>query len=1059
MKKLALFLVLCLMVQCFGLPAFAEEYVPAESVETVEEAPAAEPVPEVKEAPAAEPVPEVKEAPAAEPVPEAEEKPAAVTPSEEKQEEPSQDQSPAEEPAENPAEEKEAAPAGEPSEENEEEEKKESEGQTGEVPQVNDDEKTAEEIPGEVKEETEEEPAKELTEEKAEEPAEEAAEESEEESFTPGLVLIKTGEKLYQNQALTQKTGELAEDAVVYADELQDGVLAVTYVADGETKKAFVAEDKATFLSEEETGAWKESTHEDAVLYQEFELEAAVFVLTAAEETAGEETETEETEAAEEIEVSEDEALLEGGAPSSAEFTWRKLSTPGECEITECRSDSTDISIPYEFIDELGNHYKVTKLSDTTFARNTSITSVMLDDAIDLKEIAPGCFEGCTNLRSISFATNAPIIDIPDNAFKDCTGLNSISWSTNITKIGANAFENCTALTTLTLPNKLEHIQASAFEKCTGLQGVTLPSTMKDIGKNAFSGCTAIVNALLNNGLTSIGDSVFAGCSKLKGIYIPDTVTYMGSSAFEGCSAATDLSLSTGLTEINNFAFKGCSGLTTLLDIPATITRIGREAFQGCEGIKVVYLRKSSTKTIGALAFEGINSSATVFVEDADASIGVDALKGVKTIVGWYGSSADKFATSHDIQFLPYDVINFVDAVYQGFFSRNADPDASIDFSRKLAFKQITAADFIVTLLDSDEFKTKNPKFNDIEQAILNGLFKNQTPAVTPPTELDDPADYVQGKLGIGVSLHYVAKQYIDCLPFRDDSYVFKTGMINKGTIKLTESRDVNEITTAFVARCYSILLDRTLNGTEPERIQDDPAGLNFWTGRLLAGRETGASMIASFLRQPEWADQVVRYPLTPQDQVDRLYRTMLDRSGMGADANDWWKAMDPNLGTFPNKSYCSIEYVAHGISTAPEFIWICQKYGVKPGVYQLSEARDKNIMVNRFVTRCYDMALGRVPDVPGLNDWCQKLLSGKISGSQMAHDFVFSYEMEYLSGNWNPLASWVTKLYECYFGRSPDAAGLTYWTTVYGGTREQMAAEFAATPEYRDIMNYYGIR
>ena len=184
-----------------------------------------------------------------------------------------------------------------------------------------------------------------------------------------------------------------------------------------------------------------------------------------------------------------------------------------------------------------------------------------------------------------------------------------------------------------------------------------------------------------------------------------------------------------------------------------------------------------------------------------------------------------------------------------------------------------------------------------------------------------------------------------------------------------------------------------------------------------------------------------------------------------------YWSQMmvgQDKIGTTDLYSYVSIDYVAKGFVESPEFEWLCMRYSIKRGTYALTEPRDQNILVNRFVGRNYRNAFNRDPDVDGMNDWCNRLLRGGVTGAQMVHSFIFSYEMT-LNPNWavtNP-GGWIEVLYKCYMGRASDASGFTYWygvyntlKTLYGdmAAREVLALGFASSPEFAELRTLYGI-
>lgn len=128
----------------------------------------------------------------------------------------------------------------------------------------------------------------------------------------------------------------------------------------------------------------------------------------------------------------------------------------------------------------------------------------------------------------------------------------------------------------------------------------------------------------------------------------------------------------------------------------------------------------------------------------------------------------------------------------------------------------------------------------------------------------------------------------------------------------------------------------------------------------------------------------------------------------------------------------------------------------------ETSEIRESNQItttggVEGFVTRCYQIALGRDPDELGLGDWCNKLYSGDACGVSVAFGFVYS--PEFSNAGFDD-RTYCTKMYNMLLGREPDSAGLEYWVTRLGNgeNREEVFAGFANSVEFYDLCSSYGI-
>ena len=96
------------------------------------------------------------------------------------------------------------------------------------------------------------------------------------------------------------------------------------------------------------------------------------------------------------------------------------------------------------------------------------------------------------------------------------------------------------------------------------------------------------------------------------------------------------------------------------------------------------------------------------------------------------------------------------------------------------------------------------------------------------------------------------------------------------------------------------------------------------------------------------------------------------------------------------------------------------------------------------LVTQQYVDLLGRQPDAEGMAYWANLLNSGQVDGGAVAANMLTSQEF---AGTVGPIA----KLYLTVFGRLPDAQGLLFWLgwQRQGRSFSAIAAEFGRSPEY----------
>ena len=241
----------------------------------------------------------------------------------------------------------------------------------------------------------------------------------------------------------------------------------------------------------------------------------------------------------------------------------------------------------------------------------------------------------------------------------------------------------------------------------------------------------------------------------------------------------------------------------------------------------------------------------------------------------------------------------------------------------------------------------------------------------------------------------------------------------------------------AFVARLYRVVLER-----EPEE-----AGLTYWTQQLKNGKVTGAEMISMFFL----GDEIKNKHLSNQKYVQLAYQGALGRNPDSAGTAYWVDALDS--GTSPQFLVC-------GCVASQEFADMCAGYGITKGSISVSEERDKNLGVTKFVSRLYTKALGRSYDADGLNYWCGIINANPSRDNviQVAMDGCF-HSQEFLNKNLSN-RDFVTVAYRTFLGREADLEGYNYWLGQLAGgmSRDEMIRNCAYSQEFSNIMASYGL-
>lgn len=173
------------------------------------------------------------------------------------------------------------------------------------------------------------------------------------------------------------------------------------------------------------------------------------------------------------------------------------------------------------------NLKKVTGLENVTNIGSSAFRLTMVDNLAfgSLINIGASAFQGCTNLRHISF-DDSQLSTIGTNVFYNCSNLQSINFNKSLlNNIPSNAFFNCRSLENITFPNdRLNTIEDAAFQGCCSLVHLNFPIGLVSIGASAFQGCTNLLGfdfeyiSGIYSKLMSIGSKAFAKCTSLRSI-------------------------------------------------------------------------------------------------------------------------------------------------------------------------------------------------------------------------------------------------------------------------------------------------------------------------------------------------------------------------------------------------------------------------------------------------------------------------------------------------------------------------------------------------------------
>ena len=114
------------------------------------------------------------------------------------------------------------------------------------------------------------------------------------------------------------------------------------------------------------------------------------------------------------------------------------------------------------------------------------------------------------------------VTKVADNAFKKNSTITSVKIGENVTEIGKSAFSGCTKLKTVKLNSNLTKINKNAFYGCKTIKSIIIPKNVKEIGTNAFYGCKNLKQVTIKSTkLTKIGSRAFKGIKSSARFKVP----------------------------------------------------------------------------------------------------------------------------------------------------------------------------------------------------------------------------------------------------------------------------------------------------------------------------------------------------------------------------------------------------------------------------------------------------------------------------------------------------------------------------------------------------------
>ena len=242
----------------------------------------------------------------------------------------------------------------------------------------------------------------------------------------------------------------------------------------------------------------------------------------------------------------------------------------------------------------------------------------------------------------------------------------------------------------------------------------------------------------------------------------------------------------------------------------------------------------------------------------------------------------------------------FVERLYNLCLGRAPDESGLSYWVKRLHSGEVTAAECVQGFFMSAEMKARNltnEQFIDLCYKVIIGR----------PADAGGKA-YWKERLDNGVSWMYVLKGFTESAEF---SLLCRQYGISRGTLKLTEPRDLNYGITCFVSRCYTKCLGRKF----------DAAGLNNWCRKILESptpKQTAIDVATNgFFHSAEFRKRNT----TNEQYVAILYATFLDREPDSKGFTSWVAKLKMGM---------SRDKVLYGFANSAEFAKLMASYGIK---------------------------------------------------------------------------------------------------------------------------------
>lgn len=233
------------------------------------------------------------------------------------------------------------------------------------------------------------------------------------------------------------------------------------------------------------------------------------------------------------------------------------------------------------------------------FKNCISLVDVIINDNT-IEVFGESIFDGCKNLKNVTFANNYKVPKTYGKRMFAATGLEEISLQDGALEISEEMFKDCRQLKHINIPDNILKYGANAFNGCSDFKGTVLEegdteeklvvnSKIRSIGTSAFEMCGQLEKVVFPAvTMDSLGDYIFKDCIHLREVQMPTKITTIGKNIFQGCISLQYLNPA----PIYNYYDSFFANLTSLeeITIPSGVTKLDLNIFANCTNLKKVTL-------------------------------------------------------------------------------------------------------------------------------------------------------------------------------------------------------------------------------------------------------------------------------------------------------------------------------------------------------------------------------------------------------------------------------------------------------------------------------------